>query len=215
MRDVSFRDLFSRNLFSRFFAKPSAPAPDRTPEWLIVGLGNPGTRYATTRHNVGYMGVDKLLDEFGAQLRPVPGRPASVAHVELGDTPVALVRSTTYMNESGNAVAALAEEWEVAPERIILLHDELDLPLGTVRIKLGGNENGHNGLKSTSARLGTRDYVRIRMGISRPPKGMAVPDYVLGAIEEGPATDAMVDKAARAARLVVEKGVAKAQNEIH
>lgn len=158
-------------------------------DWLVVGLGNPGAKYADTRHNVGFMALDELPALDG----------------------VARCKPQTYMNASGEAVAPLARKLGVAPERIVVLHDELDLPAGTVRVKLGGNENGHNGLKSITEHLGTRDYVRVRIGIGRPPAGTSVPDWVLSPVsgEEAIAT------ASEAARLVVTEGLAKAQNVIH
>lgn len=181
----------------------------RTPklqaEWLVVGLGNPGEKYATTRHNVGYM----ALDELAGELAPVPGVKALV-QVRDG---VAYARSTTYMNTTGEAVGPLAKQLGVAPERIIVVHDELDLPAGKVRVKLGGNENGHNGLKSITEHLGTRDYLRVRMGIGRPPQGMAVPDWVLSPIDGD--ISGQVALAAKAVQLIVSEGVAKAQNVIH
>lgn len=181
----------------------------RTPklqaEWLVVGLGNPGEKYATTRHNVGYM----ALDELAGELTPVPGVKALV-QVRDG---VAYARSTTYMNTTGEAVGPLAKQLGVAPERIIVVHDELDLPAGKVRVKLGGNENGHNGLKSITEHLGTRDYLRVRMGIGRPPQGMAVPDWVLSPIDGD--ISGQVTLAAKAVQLIVSEGVAKAQNVIH
>lgn len=193
-------------------------------EWLIVGLGNPGGRYALTRHNVGYRGVDRLLA--GKTLEKLSGMPALGARMDLpvsaeghgGNDPslkgaIMVLRSTTFMNLSGEAVGAVASKWNVPAERIIVLHDELDLPAGTVRLKKGGNENGHNGLKSISEHLGTRDYVRVRMGIGRPPKGTAVPDYVLGQPEED--LTAMIALAAKAALLIVTDGLTKAQNTIH
>jgi len=126
---------------------------------------------------------------------------------------VAYARSTTYMNTTGEAVGPLAKQLGVAPERIIVVHDELDLPAGKVRVKLGGNENGHNGLKSITEHLGTRDYLRVRMGIGRPPQGMAVPDWVLSPID-GDISD-QVALAAKAVQLIVSEGLSKAQNVIH
>ncbi|MGV0379324.1 aminoacyl-tRNA hydrolase [Corynebacterium lehmanniae] len=179
--------------------------PQLEAQWLVVGLGNPGAKYTATRHNVGYMAVDELAGE----LAPVPGIKALV-QVRDG---VAYARSTTYMNTTGEAVGPLAEQLGVAPERIIVVHDELDLPAGKVRVKLGGNENGHNGLKSITEHLGTRDYLRVRMGIGRPPQGMAVPDWVLSPIEGD--ISGQVALAAKAVQLIVSEGVAKAQNVIH
>ena len=186
-----------------FFRRKRTPQLEA--EWLVVGLGNPGEKYATTRHNVGYM----ALDELAGELAPVPGVKALV-QVRDG---VAYARSTTYMNTTGEAVGPLAKQLGVAPERIIVVHDELDLPAGKVRVKLGGNENGHNGLKSITEHLGTRDYLRVRMGIGRPPQGMAVPDWVLSPIDGD--ISGQVALAAKAVQLIVSEGVAKAQNVIH
>ncbi|MCG7237007.1 aminoacyl-tRNA hydrolase [Corynebacterium sp. ACRQP] len=186
-----------------FFRRKRTPKLEA--QWLVVGLGNPGEKYAATRHNVGYM----ALDELAGELTPVPGVKALV-QVRDG---VAYARSTTYMNTTGEAVGPLAKQLGVAPERIIVVHDELDLPAGKVRVKLGGNENGHNGLKSITEHLGTRDYLRVRMGIGRPPQGMAVPDWVLSPIDGD--ISGQVTLAAKAVQLIVSEGVAKAQNVIH
>ena len=186
-----------------FFRRKRAPKLEA--QWLVVGLGNPGAKYAATRHNVGYMTLDELVGE----LAPVPGVKALV---EVRDG-VAYARSTTYMNTTGEAVGPLAKQLGVAPERIIVVHDELDLPAGKVRVKLGGNENGHNGLKSITEHLGTRDYLRVRMGIGRPPQGMAVPDWVLSPIDGD--ISGQVALAAEAAQLIISEGLEKAQNVIH
>ena len=179
-------------------------------DWLIVGLGNPGAKYAATRHNVGYMAQDMLID--AQDLRPLPSFKAQ--GVMVPDTTALALRSTTYMNLSGEGVAPVAEKLGIPAERIIVLHDELDLPAGKVRIKQGGNENGHNGLKSLTEQLGTRDYIRVRIGIGRPPKGTPVPEWVLSPVDDE-GLDAQIATAADAARLVVEEGLQRAQNEIH
>lgn len=158
-------------------------------EWLVVGLGNPGSEYASTRHNVGFLALDELPAVEG----------------------VARCKPQTYMNLSGEAVAPLVRRYGIAPEHVIVLHDELDLPAGTVRVKLGGNENGHNGLKSITEHLGTRNYIRVRIGIGRPPAGISVPDWVLGPISG----KEDIAAAAHAAQLVIAEGLAKAQNVIH
>lgn len=172
-------------------------------EWLVVGLGNPGAEYAATRHNVGWMALDQLAET----LEPVRGIKARVAVIDS----VAYAKPTTFMNTSGEGVGPLAAMLGVPPERVVVIHDELDLPVGKVRVKRGGNENGHNGLKSITEHIGTRDYVRVRIGIGRPPAGVAVPDWVLGPVSG----DERIDLAAEAARLVVAEGLAKAQNVIH
>lgn len=172
-------------------------------EWLVVGLGNPGAEYAATRHNVGWMALDQLAET----LEPVRGIKARVAVID----GVAYAKPTTFMNTSGEGVGPLAAMLGVPPERVVVMHDELDLPVGKVRVKLGGNENGHNGLKSITEHIGTRDYVRVRIGIGRPPAGVAVPDWVLGPVSG----NERIDLAAEAARLMVAEGLAKAQNVIH
>ncbi|PRQ12453.1 aminoacyl-tRNA hydrolase [Corynebacterium sp. 13CS0277] len=201
--------------FLRRADHPETSAPDveegAVPQWLIIGLGNPGAEYAVTAHNIGYMAADELAPATGYS--PQRGNQALVQHLDVDGTPVALVRSTTYMNLSGEAVAPLAARWGIAPDHVIALHDELDLPRGTVRLKLGGSENGHNGLKSLSEQLGTRDYLRVRIGIGRPAAGATVTDHVLGAIDFDAA--AACERAARAARLLVTSGLPQAQNTIH
>ena len=205
---------FLRRLFS------SSPASDPTSDrdvdlatvdadWLVVGLGNPGAQYAATRHNVGYMALDELAS---APLQPLPGIKAHGALIP--NTSAFAVRSTTYMNLSGEGIAPVAEKLGIPPERIVVLHDELDLPTGKVRVKLGGNENGHNGLKSLTEHLGTRDYIRVRIGIGRPPKGTPVPDWVLSPVDDE-GLDEQITTAAEAARLVVTDGLQRAQNDIH
>ena len=199
--------------FWRWF---SPKTPTYTADWLIVGLGNPGAEYQNTRHNVGQLAITALATEPFTQVK---GLPVAVSAVDIAGGPVLLALPTTYMNLSGEAIAPLSQKLAVAPDKIIVLHDELDLPLGKVRLKQGGNENGHNGLKSTSAELGSKDYVRIRMGISRPPAGMSVPEYVLSPLASGAENDQivnqMVDTAADAVRLIVSEGLSKAQNQIH
>lgn len=189
---------------------PRQHEPDLDADWLIVGLGNPGAKYAATRHNVGYMAQDMLID--GQALRPLPSFKAQ--GVLVPDTTALALRSTTFMNNSGEGVAPVAEKLEIPPERIIVLHDELDMPAGKVRIKQGGDENGHNGLKSLTEQLGTRDYIRVRIGIGRPPKGMPVPEWVLSPVDDE-GLDERIATAADAARLVVEEGLQRAQNQIH
>lgn len=189
---------------------PRQHEPDLDADWLIVGLGNPGAKYAATRHNVGYMAQDMLID--GQALRPLPSFKAQ--GVLVPETTALALRSTTFMNNSGEGVAPVAEKLEIPPERIIVLHDELDMPAGKVRIKQGGNENGHNGLKSLTEQLGTRDYIRVRIGIGRPPKGMPVPEWVLSPVDDE-GLDERIATAADAARLVVEEGLQRAQNQIH
>lgn len=210
-----------RNLWSRLTGTTTPrgarklAAAELDPQWLVVGLGNPGPQYAATRHNVGYMALDDLMAEDGELLTPLDGFKAEVTQVDWADQRVLLVRATTYMNLSGEAVGPLCRRFGIAPDHVVVMHDELDLPTGKLRVRLGGNENGHNGLKSTSEQLGTRDYLRVRIGISRPPKGTPVPQYVLSPVAGGADLDAAIATAARAAKLLVTEGLAGAQNKIH
>ena len=155
-----------------------------TDVWLVVGLGNPGPAYAGHRHNVGYLVGDVLAERMGSPFRAHKSGRADVVEGRLGpvgaETPrVVLARARSYMNESGGAVSTLAKFYKVPPERIIAVHDELDIPYGALRIKLGGGDNGHNGLRSMRSSLGTGDFYRVRAGIGRPPGRQDVADFVL------------------------------------
>lgn len=197
--------------------------------WLVVGLGNPGPQYAGNRHNLGAMVVEELARRTGSTLgRPggLAGRrpQATVAEARLGTLPggapgprVVLARPTTYMNESGGPVAALARYYGVPAERTVLVHDELDIPFADVRVKQGGGEGGHNGLRDTSRALGTRDYVRVRVGIGRPPGRMDAADYVLHDFGSAERADVpwLVDHAADAVEAVVLEGLHVAQQRFH
>jgi len=191
--------------------------------WLVVGLGNPTDRYARNRHNVGQMVVDLLAGRAGARWTSHKSR-ALVAEVRLGVLPggapgprVVLAKSTGYMNVSGGPVAALARALGIEPARILVVHDELDLPLGSLRLKLAGGEGGHNGLKSVTQHLGTREYARLRIGIGRPPGQMDPADYVLRdfAKNEQPEIAVVIEEAADAVIAVVTQGLEKAQMELH
>jgi PTH1 family peptidyl-tRNA hydrolase len=152
--------------------------------WLVVGLGNPGPAYAGHRHNVGYLVADELADRMGSAFRAHKSGRAEVVEGRLTPpgTPgprVVLARPRGYMNESGGPVKALATFYKVPPERIIAIHDELDIAFNTLRVKLGGGDNGHNGLRSMRGSLGTGDFYRVRAGIGRPPGRQDVADFVL------------------------------------
>lgn len=209
--------LLSR-LMAPFRSRPADPGADALApaQWLVIGLGNPGGKYAGTRHNIGYLVTDRLVERTDADaLRGVPGTKAQVARVEIDGHGVLLVRSATYMNLSGEAVAPLAISYGISPDHVIVIHDELDLPVGKVKVKLGGNENGHNGLKSISAELGTRDYVRVRVGIGRPAAGTGVIDHVLTSLDDDTDWDVATDTAVDAVDITVTRGLSAAQNEIH
>jgi len=147
--------------------------------WLVAGLGNPGDRYARTRHNLGAMVADELARVAGERFRKARFVPVEVAELTIDGERVWLARSLRYMNESGPSYASTAKKHDIAPDHLIAVHDEIDLPFGTLRIKIGGGTAGHNGLKDISARLGSHDYWRLRLGIGHPGDKNAVTDYVL------------------------------------
>ncbi len=191
--------------------------------WVVVGLGNPGPKYAGTRHNVGQMTVDELARRAQGSFRSHRGQ-AQVADVRLGTGPggvpgpkVVLAKPMSYMNLSGGPTAAVLGMHGSGPDRLVVVHDDLDIPFGQVRLKLGGGEGGHNGLRSISSVLGTRDYVRVRVGIDRPPGRMDPADYVLrefGTVERKE-LPWLLDAAADAVEMVVQQGLAAAQLRFH
>jgi PTH1 family peptidyl-tRNA hydrolase len=184
--------------------------------WLIAGLGNPGPQYSSNRHNVGYMVCDEIAGELGVTFK----RDRTRAFVTLGTIAgagVVLAKPMSFMNVSGGPVAAVRNFYKIPNERVIVVHDELDLPFGTVRLKLGGGDNGHNGLRSVTAALGGRDYYRIRIGIGRPPGRMDPADFVLRdfSAAERKELPEILGRAADSARILMECGLAVAQNEVH
>ena len=146
--------------------------------WLVIGLGNPGPEYAGNRHNCGFMVADVLAARIGAGFKRDRSRAVVVAG-RLAGYPVTLAKPQTFMNLSGGPVAALRSFYKIPPDQILVIHDDLDLPFETIRLKLGGGDGGHNGLRSVTAALGTRDYLRTRVGIGRPPGRMDPADFVL------------------------------------
>ena len=187
--------------------------------WLVVGLGNPGREYAGHRHNVGFRVVELLASRVGAKFGRSKRAHAEVAEGRLGfgGPKVILVKPLTYMTLSGAAVASLAQFFKVPLERVVAVHDELDVPFGEVRAKRGGGEGGHNGLRSMSKSLGSKDYARVRFGIGRPPGRQDPADFVLadfGSVERKE-LDFLVDRAADVAEAVVLEGVEWAQNKYH
>src|SRR5437868_1297104 len=152
-----------------------------TEPWLVVGPGNPGPEYAKNRHNVGFLVAELLAQRTGARFSRARRAAAEVAETRLGygGPRLILVKPMTFMNLSGGPVAGLAQFYKVPVERIIAVHDELDLPWAVLRLKIGGGEGGHNGLRSMSRSLGSKDYLRVRFGIGRPPGRQDAADYVL------------------------------------
>jgi peptidyl-tRNA hydrolase, PTH1 family len=190
--------------------------------WLVVGLGNPGPSYSGHRHNVGYLVADELADRMGESFRSHKSGRADVVEGRFG-TPglpgqrVVLVRPRCYMNESGGAVSALAKFYKVAPDRIIAVHDELDIGFGTLRVKFGGGDNGHNGLRSMRSALGTGDFYRVRAGIGRPRGRQDVADFVLSnyTSTERKELPFQVGEAADAVESLVSDGLEKTQSRFN
>jgi peptidyl-tRNA hydrolase, PTH1 family len=184
--------------------------------WLIAGLGNPGPVHEGNRHNAGFMVADLVAARAGTRFKRDRSR-AQVATGLLAGTPVTLGKPLTFMNLSGGPVAALRGFYKIPPDRIVVVHDELDLPLGTVRLKSGGGDNGHNGLRSVTASLGTRDYLRVRVGIGRPPGRMDPADFVLRDFSppERAQLPELLERAADLVEVLLSRGVVAAQNEYH
>ncbi|KAB8191115.1 aminoacyl-tRNA hydrolase [Nonomuraea phyllanthi] len=180
--------------------------------WLIAGLGNPGPEYAGNRHNAGFMVLDELAARAGGRFK------AHKSRAEVCETRAAiLAKPLTYMNLSGGPVKALSDFYKIGPERLIVVHDELDVPYGALRAKLGGGDNGHNGLKSITKVLATRDYLRVRFGIGRPPGRMDPATFVLRdfATMERKDLPFLVDRAADIVESLMTRGLEATQNDFH
>lgn len=192
-----------------------------TDPWLVVGLGNPGAQYETTRHNIGYLVVDELASRMGASLARHKKAHALAAEGRLGlpgdQVRMVLLEPLSFMNASGGPVKAAAAFYGIAVERIIAVHDELDIPFGTLRVKFGGGDNGHNGLKSMRSALGTGDFYRVRCGIGRPPGRQDPADFVLKpwSSTERPDVPLLVDKAADAIECLVRNGLDATQSQFN
>jgi PTH1 family peptidyl-tRNA hydrolase len=187
--------------------------------WLVVGLGNPGPTYANHRHNVGQLVVDRLVARASAKLKAPLGMRAELAELRVGppgsESPRMIVAKTrTYMNESGGPVAKLIKYYKITPATMIVIHDELDIDPGQLRIKFGGGDNGHNGLRSIRASLGTGDFYRIRFGVGRPPGRQDPADYVLSNIPASQRADydVEVERAADAVESLITAGLDRTQS---
>jgi PTH1 family peptidyl-tRNA hydrolase len=187
--------------------------------WLVVGLGNPGKEYAANRHNVGFMVADLLASRVGAKFGRAKRTSAEMAEGRLGfgGPKLVLVKPLTFMNLSGGPVVSLSQFFKVPVTNVIAVHDELDVPFGQVRAKRGGGEGGHNGLRSMSKSLASKEYARVRVGISRPPGRQDPADYVLSDFSgaERKELDFVVDRAADVVEAIVLEGVEWAQNKYH
>lgn len=184
--------------------------------FLIVGLGNPGEEYEHTRHNVGFDTVDKIASEIGVrywknECGALTGKGA------YHDIDVVLAKPQSYMNTSGGPVKQLMNAYGVSPDHLVVIHDELDIDPGTIRVKFGGGHAGHNGLRSICDKLGTRDWFRVRCGIGRPPGRMPVADYVLSLPKKDAADDfaQATDLGCEAALFLIEHGLEKTQQKFN
>lgn len=195
--------------------KEKALAEDR---WLIIGLGNPGSQYEQTRHNVGQMALDQIASEMGEQFKShKTNSRLATGRVKIPGPQLVLAKPNTFMNLSGGPTSAAAKYFGVSPDRIIVLHDELDIPFGHVKIKQGGGHGGHNGLRDIAKALGTPDFIRVRIGIGRPPGSKNPADFVLSPFStaESKELEMLLVDATDAATSIVFDGLLKAQQDVH
>jgi PTH1 family peptidyl-tRNA hydrolase len=189
-----------------------------TDTWLIIGLGNPGAQYQGNRHNVGQMVLDELAARMGAGFKSHKARAQVLeGRLGIGGPRVVLAKPMSYMNVSGGPTAALANFYGITPDHVVAVHDEIDIPFNTVKLKIGGGEGGHNGLRDISKALATKDYLRVRVGVGRPPGRMETADYVLrdfgtAELKELPF---LLDEAADAVEILLRDGLTAAQQKFH
>jgi PTH1 family peptidyl-tRNA hydrolase len=185
--------------------------------WLVAGLGNPGSEYAATRHNVGQMVVDALAERADAKFRRLRPAPIEAAESKEGAERVILARSTQFMNESGPGFASVAKKNHLAPHQVIAVHDEIDLPFGRLQVKRGGSTAGHHGLDSLVEGLRSMDFFRIRVGVGRPPGRQDPADYVLEPFAKKEQADAkvLVEDAADAVIALIRDGLNSAQEQFN
>jgi len=184
---------------------------------LVVGLGNPGANYAQTRHNLGFMVADLLAARLGSKFKAHKRSGAEIVTGRLGGHSVVLAKPRCYMNESGRQVGPLAKFYSVPPADVVVIHDDLDLDFGQIRLKIGGGEGAHNGLRSIASALGTKDFQRVRIGIGRPPGRKDPAAFVLEnfTAPERPEVPTLCEQAADATELLIELGLETAQNQVH
>jgi PTH1 family peptidyl-tRNA hydrolase len=187
--------------------------------WLVVGLGNPGPSYAGHRHNIGYRVNEELARRVGGTFRTHKSRTAEVVEgrLDIGGPRVVLARPRCYMNEAGGPVSALAKFYKVPLDRVVVVHDELDIPFDTMRVKLGGGDNGHNGLRSIRASLGSGEFYRVRVGVGRPPGRQDPADFLLSdyTAAERRVLPFQVDKAADAVESLLKEGLVETQGRFN
>jgi peptidyl-tRNA hydrolase, PTH1 family len=185
--------------------------------WLVAGLGNPGERYAATRHNVGRMVAEEIATDAGERFRKVRFLPAELAELRIDDERILVARSTRFMNESGTSYASLAKKHDVEPAQLIAVHDELDIPAGTIRVKLGGGTSGHNGIRSLDRALRSPEFLRVRVGIGRPPGRQEPAEFVLQPVAARDRADLalLVSHAAEAVRSLITDGLEPTQDRFN
>jgi peptidyl-tRNA hydrolase, PTH1 family len=189
-----------------------------TDTWLIVGLGNPGSEYAHNRHNVGQMVLDELASRVGGGFKSHKARAQVLeGRLGIGGPRLVLAKPLSYMNVSGGPVSALVKFYDIDPAHVIAVHDEIDIPFSSVKLKIGGGEGGHNGLRDISKALATKDYLRVRVGVGRPPGRMDTADFVLRdfAAAEKKELPFLIDDAADAVEALVRDGLQSAQQKFH
>ena len=189
-----------------------------TDTWLIVGLGNPGPEYSHNRHNVGQMVLDELASRVGGSFKSHKSRAQVLeGRLGIGGPRIVLAKPQSYMNVSGGPVSALAQFYGIDPAHVVAVHDEIDIPFDTVKLKVGGGEGGHNGLRDISKALATKDYLRVRVGVGRPPGRMDTADFVLRdfSAPEKKELPFLIDSAADAVEVLVTDGLLAAQQKFH
>ena len=183
----------------------------------IIGLGNPGSQYHNTRHNCGFRFIDLLAEQLGVELKLVPRLKCRLVRTNIAGIPATLVQPITYMNRSGEAVQHVVQYYKIESSNIVVIHDELDLPAGVVRLKVGGGAGGHNGLTDIIARVSTREFVRIRIGIGKPATKFDTVPYVLSVPPrtERELIEDAIDQASQSMRDVLDGNIERAMNRLH
>lgn len=204
------------NRLQQFKARLGGRTPSTAPTFIIVGLGNPGPKYARNRHNVGFQSVDRLAESIGAKFAEKKRFKALVAEGQIGAQRVVLAKPLTFMNNSGQAVRSISQWYKIPPERILIIYDDLDLPLAKLRLRPDGKSGGHNGLGSVIQEMGTAEIPRLRIGIGRPAQGDPI-DYVLGDFsrDQEPAIRDALGTVESIVRCLLEQGILRAMDSFN